>query len=158
MNDHVHPASQAFGGVASTYHRARPSYPEAAVDHLRRALGLESGGSVLDLGAGTGKLTEQVRLAGVPADTPAHRDETWRQAIEADQRYAPLQVAHFNHDQIADQELLSERVASISFVAALPDVERVHLLTQLRRVVTTLGLPVRFPLRYVTEVHTTRLQ
>lgn len=75
---------------------------------------------MLDPGAGTGKLTEQLRSA----------DDTWRQVIEADRRYAPLQVAHFAHHQIADQGLLSERVASISFVAALSDVERAHLLTR----------------------------
>lgn len=60
-------------------------------------------------------------LALPGGDTPSHRDDTWRQAIEADQRYAPRQVAHFDHHQLTDQDLLNERVETISFVAALPD-------------------------------------
>src|SRR5260370_28628452 len=43
----------SFGAVAATYERARPSYPAQAIDWL-----LPPGaGRVLDLGAGTGKLT-----------------------------------------------------------------------------------------------------
>jgi len=43
----------SFGAVAATYERARPSYPARAIDWL-----LPPGaGRVLDLGAGTGKLT-----------------------------------------------------------------------------------------------------
>ncbi|WP_199826389.1 class I SAM-dependent methyltransferase [Streptomyces sp. SBT349] len=42
-----------FGAVADAYERGRPSYPAAAVDWLLA----ETGPRVLDLGAGTGKLT-----------------------------------------------------------------------------------------------------
>lgn len=248
----MHPASQAFGGVASTYQHARPGYPDSAVDHLRRSLRLGRGGSVLDLAAGTGKLTERLRSPGlrvvavepvagmlaelqrrlpdiearrgtaesIPADrgefdavavaqafhwfdhtralseivrvlapggavgllwnrrapddlvwaqveqllgryrgdTPAHRDHAWRQAIEADDRYEALEDAHFEHDQHADRQLLVDRVASISFVAALSVADRADLLTEVHQLPTTLDLPAQFCLRYVTEVHTTRLR
>jgi SAM-dependent methyltransferase len=43
----------SFDGVAHEYERTRPSYPPALLD----ALPLEPDASVLDLGAGTGKLT-----------------------------------------------------------------------------------------------------
>jgi SAM-dependent methyltransferase len=43
----------SFDGVADEYERTRPSYPPALLD----ALPLDAGAAVLDLGAGTGKLT-----------------------------------------------------------------------------------------------------
>jgi SAM-dependent methyltransferase len=49
-------AAEGFEAVAGEYERARPDYPPAALDELR--LGTES--RVLDLGAGTGKLTRML--------------------------------------------------------------------------------------------------
>lgn len=65
----IEPAAVAFGSVAADYERARPSYPPAAVDLLRRHLGIRPGTRVLDLAAGTGKLTRL--LAGTGADVVA---------------------------------------------------------------------------------------
>ena len=50
----------SFGAAADAYERARPSYPEPALDWLL-AFGARR---VLDLGAGTGKLTRQVQARG----------------------------------------------------------------------------------------------
>jgi SAM-dependent methyltransferase len=50
-------ANEGFGREAETYERARPSYPTDAVAWLTGNLGLEPGRTVLDLAAGTGKLT-----------------------------------------------------------------------------------------------------
>ena len=50
-------SSAAFGSVAESYERRRPSYPPDAIEWLAERLGLESGATVVDLGAGTGKLT-----------------------------------------------------------------------------------------------------
>jgi SAM-dependent methyltransferase len=52
--------ARAFGGVAAAYDRARPGYPAPAV---RFAVG-RADGTVLDLGAGTGKLTRTVASLG----------------------------------------------------------------------------------------------
>ena len=52
--------ARSFDGVADTYQRARPSYPAAAVEW---ALEAAPGRRVVDLAAGTGKLTE-VLVAG----------------------------------------------------------------------------------------------
>jgi ubiquinone/menaquinone biosynthesis C-methylase UbiE len=46
-----------FETVADLYERVRPTYPDEAVDWLAQKLGVDSGSTVLDLGAGTGKLT-----------------------------------------------------------------------------------------------------
>lgn len=252
IDRNVHPASQAFGEVATTYQHARPGYPAAAIAHLQAALELGPDMAVLDLGAGTGKLTAQLlqtraRMVAVepvdemleelrrrvpraearagtaesiPADdgefdavvvaqafhwfdhpraldeiarvltpggalglvwnrrderdvlwvqveqllaphragTPAHRDGAWRRALQADPRYAPLRLMEFDHQQQADADLLVDRVASISFVAALPERDRTGLLADVRGLATSSGRPPGFPLSHVTEVHTTRLQ
>jgi ubiquinone/menaquinone biosynthesis C-methylase UbiE len=53
----VHRAAQAFGDAAEVYDRVRPGYPPAAIEWLTRVLGLRPGRTVVDLAAGTGKLT-----------------------------------------------------------------------------------------------------
>src|SRR3712207_6132097 len=56
----LHPlAATGFGGGAP-YDRARPPYPPELGD----ALGLPAGARVLDLAAGTGKVTRVLREAG----------------------------------------------------------------------------------------------
>ena len=51
----------SFGVAAEAYERGRPSYPDAAIDWLVP----EHATRVLDLGAGTGKLTRQLRERGL---------------------------------------------------------------------------------------------
>jgi SAM-dependent methyltransferase len=54
----VHPfAVASFTQAADAYRRARPTYPDPAIDWLADALDLRPGRSVLDVGAGTGKFT-----------------------------------------------------------------------------------------------------
>jgi SAM-dependent methyltransferase len=60
-------AAEGFGAVADEYERARPDYPQAAVDRLRRELG---GRRWLDLAAGTGKLTRMLGEERVVAVEP----------------------------------------------------------------------------------------
>lgn len=55
----------SFENVATDYERARPQYVEEAVDWALGHLGLESGSRVLDLAAGTGKLTRQLLERGL---------------------------------------------------------------------------------------------
>jgi SAM-dependent methyltransferase len=62
MNVHE-TASKAWGQSAEVYERARPGYPPDAIDFLHE-LGLGPDSDVLDLAAGTGKLTRALVAAG----------------------------------------------------------------------------------------------
>jgi SAM-dependent methyltransferase len=53
--------ARSFGAAADVYERARPGYPDAAVDWLLPA----GARTVLDLGAGTGKLTRSLAAKGL---------------------------------------------------------------------------------------------
>jgi ubiquinone/menaquinone biosynthesis C-methylase UbiE len=79
---------QAFGPAAEEYERGRPRYPAAALDRLESELGLDRESVVLDLAAGTGKLTRDLvpRFARVIAVEPLQKmlAQLRRQAAEAD--------------------------------------------------------------------------
>lgn len=61
----VHPrAALGFGRAADAYERARPDYPPAALAWLRERLALGPGRTVVDLAAGTGKLTRMLLPTG----------------------------------------------------------------------------------------------
>ncbi|MEA2421196.1 MAG: hypothetical protein QOF55_295, partial [Thermoleophilaceae bacterium] len=53
----VHRSARAFDSSADLYDRVRPGYPPAAIEWLTRVLELGPGRTVVDLAAGTGKLT-----------------------------------------------------------------------------------------------------
>lgn len=72
MSELQHPGARPFEDVAELYERIRPTYPEDAVDWLVEQLGVGARSTVLDLGAGTGKLTRMLtpRAARVIAVEP----------------------------------------------------------------------------------------
>lgn len=53
----LHPATRGFGLAADAYERGRPDYPAAAIEWLVDRLDLRPGRTIVDLAAGTGKLT-----------------------------------------------------------------------------------------------------
>lgn len=240
----LHPSVHGFAQAARTYERARPDYPPEVVTWLATRLDLRAGRTVMDLAAGTGKLTRLLLATGatviaveplaamrevlaeqVPdarilegtaeaipladgsldavtvaqafhwfdgeaalteiarvlrpgghlalvwnrrdsedplqaavgellepfrAGTPAHGDESWRSAFTPAPAFSPLEIHEVAHAQQVDAEGLVERVASISFVAGLPQDQQAVLLDDVRRVAPESS--ATFPLRYRTEV------
>lgn len=64
----LHPLAEHFAAVAGAYERGRPDYPPAVVDVLARELRLARGERLLDVAAGTGKLTRALAAAGLAVD------------------------------------------------------------------------------------------
>jgi ubiquinone/menaquinone biosynthesis C-methylase UbiE len=64
--------AQSFGSAAAAYARGRPDYPAQAIDRAVSELGLAADATVVDLAAGTGKLTRDLvtRFARVIAVEP----------------------------------------------------------------------------------------
>ena len=60
----LHPLAEHFASVADAYERGRPEHSRAAVGALAAELGLVPGDRVLDLAAGTGKLTRRLLELG----------------------------------------------------------------------------------------------
>ena len=77
-DDRLHPRAQAFATAASVYERARPAFPAAAVDWLCEHLEIGPATRVLDLAAGTGRLTRPL--------FPAHAADRGRRADAGDAR------------------------------------------------------------------------
>lgn len=53
-------AARGFEAGAAAYENARPGYPDDAVAVLRSDVGISAGTNVLDVAAGTGKLTRRL--------------------------------------------------------------------------------------------------
>jgi SAM-dependent methyltransferase len=238
----IHPsAAVGFASAADVYERARPSYPQDAIDWLAAQTGLGPGRTVVDLGAGTGKLTrlllptgarvvavepipemrahidgaevldgtaEAIPLPDASADVvtvaqafhwfdheralpeihrvlrskgslvivwnmrdlddpvqrgvedllgPMRREVpgqilgAWREPLARSTLFGPATLGAFTYEQQFTTDDLCDRVASTSFVAALPPVDREELLVRVRAL--THGITEPFPFPYKTEVH-----
>jgi SAM-dependent methyltransferase len=243
-------AARGFARAVDAYERGRPAHPRAAVERLARDLGLGPGARVLDLAAGTGKLTrslvetgaqvlavepvDEMRAAlaaGLPqvkalpgtaeaiplgagavdavtvgqafhwfdgdaalaeihrvlapygrlgliwnvrddtvpwvarlteimeayrGDAPGYRTGGWRTAFERTMLFTPLEYAEYRLEHEVDTEAVVARVASVSFIAALPEEERSSVCARVRALVETDAATrgcERFSLPYRTDVY-----
>lgn len=232
-------AAKGFTEGAEAYERGRPGYPDEAVAWLSERLRLGSGPTVVDLAAGTGKLSRALAAAGAQViaveplermralikppvrsvegtaeriplpdgsadaltvaqafhwfdgeaalaeihrvlrpggqlaliwnarllddpgqaaveeliapytgEIPRHRSGEWRRPIEASEKFGPLEERDFPNDQSLDADVLVDRVASTSAIAALDSPERDALLER----VGALAANGPVTLRYRCEV------
>jgi SAM-dependent methyltransferase len=245
----THDAVRGFEAAADAYDRARPEYPEEAVDLVARVLELAPGRRLLELGAGTGKFSRlaAARGATVVATEPAeamirrakavpgvlpvravaealpvrphaadaacaasafhwfdgrralaeihralrrggrlalvwnHRDDgvewvarlseivnrregaapryrtgAWRAAFDhARDLFRPLEEARFRHVHPLTPAGVVERIASVSFIAALDAAERDEVLDEVRAVLAShpdVAGRDELPLAYLTDV------
>jgi MOSC domain-containing protein YiiM/ubiquinone/menaquinone biosynthesis C-methylase UbiE len=224
-------AAKGFAAGADAYERGRPEYSTEAIERLIVELKLEPGKRVLDLAAGTGKLTRQIASSGaelvvvepvaemraklvaaspgvealegtaeaIPlpnhsvdavvvgqafhwfdgiravseirrvlkpdgavgliwqarnptrpwidrlneiidrADDghPRFRTMAWREAFDRTALFEPLQTATFETVQRASPEMIVDRVASISYVAAMSAPRRERVLDEVRDLLAT---------------------
>lgn len=79
------------------------------------------------------------------------REAAWREVFERTTLFTPLEERQFRHTQEGDAETMVARVASISFVAGLPEAERVSFLGEVRRLVEPHEAPL--VMHYRTEVY-----
>jgi SAM-dependent methyltransferase len=118
------PRARSFGTVAGAYAEHRPGYPGAAVDWVLRSI---TGGRLVDLAAGTGKLTAALlgrgRVTAVEPD-PAMIDELRRrfpgvEAVAGTAEAIPLPAAS------VDAVLVGQAWHWFDAERALPELARV---------------------------------
>jgi SAM-dependent methyltransferase len=68
---------------------------------------------------------------------PRYKSGQWKKAFESAEVFSPLQSRSFPNRQIGSPELVLQRAASISFVAALPPREKKAVEDELRRLLAT---------------------
>jgi ubiquinone/menaquinone biosynthesis C-methylase UbiE len=124
----LHPLAASFAEVAGAYERGRPEYAPAVVGAIAAELGIPPGGPVLDLAAGTGKLTRA--LLGIGLDVVAvEPQESLREVLAAsvgDERV---------REGLAEAIPLPDRsVAAVTVADGIHWFDQAPALTEIRRV------------------------
>ena len=112
----------SFGNVAETYDRVRPPYSELLLDRAQELLELDARSRVLDLGAGTGRVTRQLagRFGHVVAVEPDERMRALHgEAIAGSAEAIPLE------DASVDAVFVGEAFHWFDAEAAIPEIARV---------------------------------
>jgi len=94
---------------------------------------------------------------------PRYRSGRWRDAFENSKLFTPLEAAQFSYVQNGPPEIVVDRVASISFIAALPENDRAVVLEEVRSLLethiqtsgrATLDLPYRTDVFWCERIET----
>ncbi len=112
----------SFGNVAETYDRVRPPYSRVLLDRAKKLLELDAGARVLDLGAGTGRVTPELarRFENVVAVEPDERMRALNsEALAGSAEAIPLE------DASVDAVFVGEAFHWFDPDAAIPEIARV---------------------------------
>src|SRR5207248_291508 len=124
----VHPAAAGFARAADVYERARPEYPPEAVAWLVERLDLGPGRVVVDVAAGTGKLTRLLVPSGaqvVAVEPLAEMREVLRGVVpEAEAREGTAEALPLP-DDCADAVMVAAAFHWFRRDEALPELARV---------------------------------
>ena len=98
-------------------------------------------------------------LDGLAGDAPRYRTGLWRRGFDGNPAFEPLALETWPHRGAEGREVVLDRVASMSFVAALAEEPRARLLAEVTDLLEThpdLRGREDVALPYVTELFTTR--
>jgi SAM-dependent methyltransferase len=124
----LHPLAQQFASVADTYERGRPDYAPAVIGATAAELGIGPHDTVLDLAAGTGKLTRALVSYGF--DVVAVEPQEPLRAVLADKAGGGRVL-----EGVAERiPLQDESVAAVMIADAFHWFDRPRALGEIRRV------------------------
>jgi SAM-dependent methyltransferase len=124
----LHPAAAGFARAADVYERARPEYPPEAVAWLAERLGLRPGRVVVDVAAGTGKLTRLLVPSGarvVAVEPLAEMHAVLREAVPEAEALEGTAEALPLPDACADAVTVAAAFHWFRRDEALPEIARV---------------------------------
>lgn len=118
------PLARSFGRVAETYDRVRPEYSQRSLDRVQEVLELGPHSCVVDLAAGTGRLTHELaeRFARVVAVEP---DDAMRSFIADGEVVAGTAESIPLPDASADAVFVGEAFHWFDAPAAVREIARV---------------------------------
>ncbi|MHB8233390.1 MAG: class I SAM-dependent methyltransferase [Solirubrobacteraceae bacterium] len=124
----LHPLAAGFADVAHAYDRGRPEYAPAVVGAIAAELRVPAGGHVLDLAAGTGKLTRALLAGGL--DVVAVEPQAPLREILA----TSIGVERVREGTAEAIPLPDASVAAVTVADAMHWFDHVVALTEIRRV------------------------
>lgn len=120
--------SRSFETVAAEYERYRPDYPEEALRWAAEWLELSAGARVLDVGAGTGKLTRELVALGfeaVAVEPGAPMLAQLREAVPAAEAHVAPAEAIPLPDESVDAAFAGQAFHWFDRERAVPELHRV---------------------------------
>jgi SAM-dependent methyltransferase len=120
--------ARSFETVAADYERYRPEYPDAALRWAAGQLGLDHGARVLDVGAGTGKLTRGLVALGfdvVAVEPGGAMLEQLRAAVPEAEAHEGSAEAIALPDETIDAAFAGQAFHWFDRTRALPELHRV---------------------------------
>jgi ubiquinone/menaquinone biosynthesis C-methylase UbiE len=106
---------QVFDDVATEYDEVRPSYPRVLLDAAMERGGLATGSPVVEVGCGTGKLTELLAVRGLVVDAV---DPGPNMLEAARRRVGPTDDVRFHLGRFEDVSLPASAFAALFSAAA----------------------------------------